>query len=108
MSIKFSDQFGEHNAGAVVEVAPVLGLDNLMDIIQGSDHNINSNNIPLWNDRPIHYLGSGSCHVFLSPLTNSELWNASRHGYANNNQQDMPKIFSKKLGSISFQKKLAL
>jgi hypothetical protein len=33
MSIKFSDQSGEHNASVVVEVALVIGLDNLMDII---------------------------------------------------------------------------
>lgn len=51
-------QSGEHNVGTVVEVAPVIGLDNLMDIIQESDHNISSNNIPLWNDCPVHYLGS--------------------------------------------------
>jgi hypothetical protein len=58
MSIKLSDQSGEHNAGAVVEVALVIGLDNLMDIIQVSDHNISSNNIPLWNDCLVRYLGS--------------------------------------------------
>jgi hypothetical protein len=67
-----------------------------------------SNNIPFWNDCSVHYLGFGSCHIFLCPLTNSVLWTANRHGSANNNQQDMPKIFSKKLGSISFQKKSAL
>jgi hypothetical protein len=33
MSIKFSDQSGEHNAGTVVEVAPMIGLDILMDTI---------------------------------------------------------------------------
>jgi hypothetical protein len=91
MSIKFSGQSGEHNAGAVVEVALVIGMDNLMDIIQGVDHNISSNNIPLWNDWPLHYLGSRSYHIFLCPLTNFALWTASRHVYANNNQQDMPK-----------------
>jgi hypothetical protein len=37
-------------------------------------------------------------------MKNSALWTASRHVYANNNQQDMPKIFSKKLGSVSLKK----
>jgi hypothetical protein len=36
------------------------------------------------------------------------LWTASRHGSENNNQQDMPKIFSNKLGSDSFQKKIGI
>jgi hypothetical protein len=66
-----------------VEVASVIGLDNLMDIIQGSDHNISSKNIPLWNDWPVHYLGFGSCHIFLYPLMNSALWTASKHGSGN-------------------------
>jgi hypothetical protein len=49
MSIKFSDKPGEHDAGAIMEVAPMIGLDNLTDNVQGSYHNISSDNIPLWN-----------------------------------------------------------
>jgi len=73
MSIKFSDQPGEHNAGTIVEVAPVIGLNNLTDDVQGSYDNIISDNIPFWNDWPVDYLGFGNCHVFLCPLTNSVL-----------------------------------
>jgi hypothetical protein len=60
---------GEHDAGTIMEGALVIGLDNFIDNVQG----INSDNIPLWNDWPIHYSDSGSCHVFLCPLSNSVL-----------------------------------
>jgi hypothetical protein len=33
MCIEFPDQPIEHNAGAIVEVAPVIGLDDLIDAI---------------------------------------------------------------------------
>jgi hypothetical protein len=99
MCIELLDQSGEHNAGIVVEVSLVIGLDHLMDTIQWRNHNICSNNIPIWNDRPIHNLGFRSYHIFLCPLSDSALWTASRHDFASNNQQDMPKKFSKILVS---------
>jgi hypothetical protein len=50
MSIKFSDKPGEQDAGAIMAVALVIGLDNLTNNVQGSCHNISFDNIPFWND----------------------------------------------------------
>jgi hypothetical protein len=47
MSIKVSDQPGEHDAGAVKEIALAVGMNNLKDNIQRSYHNINSDYISL-------------------------------------------------------------
>jgi len=95
------------NAGAVVEVSLVIGLDNLMDTIQWSNHNVCSNNIPFRNDRPVHNLGFGRCYILLCPLSDSTLWTVSRHDSASNNQQDMPKkIFSKILVIFLVPKKI--
>jgi len=53
MSIELSDQSGEYDAGAIVEVAPVIFLNNLTDNVKGSYHKISLNYIPFWNDRPV-------------------------------------------------------
>jgi hypothetical protein len=82
MGIELSNQPGEHNAGAVVEVSPVIGLDDLMVTIQWSNHNICTNNIPLRNDRLVHNLGSEGCHILLSPLSDFALWTVNRHDSA--------------------------
>jgi hypothetical protein len=82
MCIEFRDQPSEHNAGAVVEVALVIGLDDLIDAIQWSNHKISTNNIPLWNDCPIHNSGSKGCDILLCPLSDSTLWTVNRHDSA--------------------------
>jgi len=82
MGIELPDQPGEHYAGVVVEVSPVIGLDDLMNTIQWSNHNISTNEIPLWNDCPVHNSGSKGCNIFFCPLTNTALWTASRHDSA--------------------------
>jgi hypothetical protein len=110
MGVKRPDQPGEHNAGAVVEVSPVIGLDDFVDTIQWSNHNIYSNNIPLRNDRPVHNLSSASCYVLLCPLLDFALWAVSRHNSASNNQKDMQKKkkkkFSKRLVFLLIPKKI--
>jgi hypothetical protein len=82
MSIKLSDQSGKYNVGAVVEIAPFIFLDNLMNTIQWSHHNVCSNNIPLCNDGPVHNFGSEGCQIFLCPLSDSALRTASKHDSA--------------------------
>jgi hypothetical protein len=82
MCIEFLDQPGEHNAGAVVEVAPVIGLDDLIDTIQWSNHKINTNDIPLKSDCPVHNSGSKGCPMLLWSLSDSTLWTVSNHDSA--------------------------
>jgi hypothetical protein len=57
IGIELPDQPREPNAGVVVEVSPVIGLDDLMNTIQLSNHNISTNDIPLWNDYHVHNSG---------------------------------------------------
>jgi hypothetical protein len=95
MSIKLSDQSIENKTCTVVKVALVIGLDNLMDTIQRSHHNIRLNNIVLCNYWLVHYLGSGSYHITLCPLSDSTLWTASRHDYAKITNKVCQKYFQK-------------
>jgi len=53
MSVELSDQFGEYDAGAIVEVALIICLYDLTNNIKGSYQNITPDYIPLWNDLPI-------------------------------------------------------
>jgi hypothetical protein len=68
MSVELSNQPGEHDEGTIVEVAPVICLDNLIDDIKGCYHHINLDDIPIWKDWHVCYSGSGSCNAFLCPL----------------------------------------
>jgi hypothetical protein len=86
MSIEFSNKPGKYDAGAIMEVASMIGLDNLTNNDQGSYQNISFDNISLWNDWPIHYFGSGSCHISLCPLSDSTLLTVDRHDSAKKNQ----------------------
>jgi hypothetical protein len=36
VSIKQSDQPGEHNTGTIVKISPVIGLDDIMDALEGA------------------------------------------------------------------------
>jgi hypothetical protein len=87
MSIELSDQSGEYDAGAIVEVAPVICLNNLSDKVQGSYHNISLDYIPLWNDRSVGNFGSGSSIAFLCPLLDYAPRAAGRHDSTKNNQK---------------------
>jgi hypothetical protein len=71
--IELSDQPGEHDACTIVEVAPVICLNDVIDNIKESYQNISPDYITLWNNWPVCYFGSGSCKAFLCPLANSAL-----------------------------------
>jgi len=58
ISITQSDQPGEYNTGTVVKISPVVSLDNLVDTVQRSHHNVCTNNVPLGNDSSVHNFGS--------------------------------------------------
>jgi hypothetical protein len=98
MSIELFDLSGEYDAGAIVEVAPVICLKNLTDNIQGSYQNINPNYIPFWNDWSVCNFGSRRCNAFLCPLSNFALRAVGRHDSAKNNHKYLPKITLKILG----------
>jgi hypothetical protein len=87
MRAELSGQLGEHDVGTIVEVAPVICLNDLIDDIKGCYHNINPDNIPLWNDWPVSYSSSWSCNAFLYFLLDPALKAASRHESAKNNQK---------------------
>jgi hypothetical protein len=84
MCVELSDKPIEHNASTIVEVAPVICLNDLMNDIKGCYHNISPDNIPLWNDWPISYSSSGSCNAFLCPLSDPVLRAAGRHDSVKN------------------------
>jgi hypothetical protein len=65
-----------HHTGASMKIPPMIGLDNVMDTIQRSHHNIRTDHIPLGNDWAVHNFGSESCPISLCPLANSALWTA--------------------------------
>jgi hypothetical protein len=64
-----------------VEVSLVIGMDDLMNTIQWSNHNISTNDIPLWIDCPVHNSGFKGCNIFFCPLMNLALWTAPRHDF---------------------------
>jgi hypothetical protein len=88
MSVEFSDQLGEHDASTIVKVSPIICLNDLIDDIKGCYHNIRLDDIPLWNDWPVCYFGSGSCNAFLCPLLDLGLRAIGRHDFAKNNQKN--------------------
>jgi hypothetical protein len=65
MNVELFDQSGEYNVGVIVQVALVICLNNLIDNVQGSNHNITPDYIPLWIDQPVGNFGSGSSTTFL-------------------------------------------
>jgi hypothetical protein len=79
ISIKQSNQPSEHNACTVVKISPVVVLDNLVDNVQRSHHNVCTNNVSLGNDNSVHNFGSQGCQISFCPLSNSTLWTASMH-----------------------------
>jgi hypothetical protein len=89
MSVELSNQPGEHDPGTVVEVAPVICLNDLIDDIKGCYHHISLDDIPLWNDWHVCYSGSKSYNAFLCPLSDSALRAAGRHDSAKNNQKNI-------------------
>jgi hypothetical protein len=68
--------------GAVMVVAPMICLDDLINAIQWSNQEINANDIPFWNDYPVHNSSSKSCHILLGSLSDYSLWTVSRHNSA--------------------------
>jgi hypothetical protein len=54
-------------------------LDQLIDEVKRSNHDIGSHNILLNKQLPIFHLGSGSLKTFLNSLANSVLGATSRH-----------------------------
>jgi hypothetical protein len=104
MNIELFDQSGEYDAGAIVEVAPIICLENLTDNVQGSYQNVSPNYILFWNDRSVGNFGSRSCIAFLYPLSDSVLRAAGRHNSTKNNHKYLPKITSR----ILEKKNLAL
>jgi len=93
MCVELSDKPIEHNASTIVEVAPVICLNDLMHDIKGCYHNISPDNIPLWNDWPVSYSSSGRYNAFPCPLSDLALRAVGKHDSAKNNQ----KIFAKKI-----------
>jgi hypothetical protein len=65
-----------------MKVAPMTCLDDLIDAIQWSNQVISANDIPFWNDCPVHDSGSKGSHILLCPLSYSPLWTVSRHDSA--------------------------
>jgi hypothetical protein len=65
-----------------MKVAPMICLDDLIDAIQWSNQEINANDIPLWNDCPIHNSGYKGSHILLCPLSDSPLWTVGRYDFA--------------------------
>jgi hypothetical protein len=60
----------------------MICLDDLIDAIQWSNQEISVNDIPLWNDCPVHNSGSKRSHILLYPLSDSPLWTVNRHDSA--------------------------
>jgi hypothetical protein len=50
MCIEVSDQPSEHDAGTIIEAAPVICLNDVIDNIKVSYQNISPDYIPLWNN----------------------------------------------------------
>jgi len=73
IGIKKSDQSGEDYTGVVVEVAPMICLDELINAIQWSNQEISANDIPFWNDCHVQNSISKSCHILLGSLSDSLL-----------------------------------
>jgi hypothetical protein len=68
----------KHYASTVVEIAPMISLDNVSNNVQRSHHDIYEDHIALRNSLPILNSGLSS----FCPLTDSGLRTASRHDYA--------------------------
>jgi hypothetical protein len=108
MSIELSDQPGEYDADTIVEVAPVICLNDLTDNIKRTFHYINLDNIPVWNDQSVSYSGSGSNTAFLCTLLDPALRAVGRYDSAKNNKKSLPKIISMILDFVSPKKNSAL
>jgi hypothetical protein len=91
MSIELSNQSGEYDVGTIIEIASVISLNILTDNVKESYHNITSDYIPLWNDRPVGNFGSGSSTAFFCPLSDLALSAIARHDFAKNNKKYLPK-----------------
>jgi hypothetical protein len=57
----------------------MICLDDLVDAIQWRNQEISANDIPFWNDCPIHNSGSKLCHILLGSLLDSPLWTINIH-----------------------------
>jgi hypothetical protein len=82
VGIEQPDQPSVHNAGTRMEIPPMISLDNVMDTVQMSHHDIGPNNVSLSNYWFIHNFGSKGCSISLYPLANPELWTTGRHNSA--------------------------
>jgi hypothetical protein len=72
----------KHYTGAIVKISLVASLENIVDAVQRSHHDVHMNNIPLGNGKSVHNFGSKGCQISFCPLSDSALWTASRHDFA--------------------------